>query len=294
MLLLTAVIWGTAFVFQRMGMDHIGPFAYSAARFSLGAMVLLPIAILSHSKGYFSSGAKATRTTAYIWGGGLAGLALFGGISFQQVGLVHTTAGKAGFITGLYVVIVPILGLVWRSKTTAGTWMGAALAAAGLYLLSITSGFTMAYGDALNFCGAFIWAAHVLILSRVAPFKDPLVLAVIQYATCAVLSWILAVALETVNIPSIIAAAVPILYGGVLSVGLAYTLQVVAQQHAHPAHAAVILSLETVFAALGGWLLLNEILSVRALIGCGLMLSGMLVSQLYTIFKVVILNHPRQ
>lgn len=283
LLLVTAAIWGIAFAFQRIGMAHVGPFTYTAARFSLGAAVLLPLALWSLRKGLFTGFRTRSDASAYLPGGVLAGLALFGGISLQQVGLVYTTAGKAGFITGLYVVIVPILGLLWRSRTTSGTWLGAVLAAIGLYLLSVTAEFRMARGDILVLCGAFVWAVHVHILARLAPRFDPLMLAVVQYVVCALISWVCALAMETVRWPAMVAAATAILYGGILSVGIAYTLQIVAQRHAHPAHAAVLLSLESVFAAIGGWLMLGETLSYRAGAGCALMLCGMLVSQLFTI-----------
>lgn len=279
LLLVTAIIWGIAFVFQRLGMEHVGPFTFSAARFTLGVAVLIPL-------GWHAARVDTARTgaipwRAYLLGGSLAGLALFGGISFQQVGLVYTTAGKAGFITGLYVVIVPILGMTGRIRTSPGTWLGAALSATGLYLLSVTADFSMDRGDGLVFISAFIWALHVHILGRTAPFCNPFVLSIIQYAVCALLSWLVAFAVEEVRWHAMVAASSAILYGGVLSVGIAYTLQVVAQRRAHPAHAAVLLSLEAVFAALGGWLLLGETLSPRGLVGCALMLWGMLVSQLY-------------
>jgi drug/metabolite transporter (DMT)-like permease len=281
MLVITAVIWGFAFTAQRMGMDHIGPFTYSAVRFALGAAMLLPLAIFSVRRRIFTPSAATGGMRVYLWGGGLAGLALYGGISFQQTGLVYTSAGNAGFITGLYVVIVPIMGLIWRQSSTAGSWLGALLAAGGLYLLSVTEDFGISRGDLLVLCGAVIWALHVHIIARVAPRSDPLMLAVIQFTICTALSWASALMFETIQWDGIVRAAIPILYGGVMSVGIAYTLQVVAQRNAHPAHAAIILSLEVVFAALGGWWILGESFTSRALFGCGLMLAGMLLSQLY-------------
>lgn len=272
-------------MFQRIGMDYVGPFTYSAARFTLGTLILIPFAAFTHQKSYFTSHIKTTGVRSYVLGGGMAGFALFGGISFQQVGLVYTTAGKAGFITGLYVVIVPIIGLLWRAKTTFGTWIGAVLSALGLYLLSITADLTIAHGDLLVLCGAFVWAIHVHILARVAPRANPMLLAMTQYGVCALLSWLSAFWRETIEPDHMIQAAVPILYGGVMSVGIAYTLQVVAQRRAHPAHAAILLSLEAVFAAVGGWLVLSEILSLRAMVGCILMLTGMLISQLHAILN---------
>ena len=225
-----------------------------------------------------------------IFGGGILGLTLFAAASLQQVGLVYTTAGNAGFITGLYVVIVPILGLLLGQRTDAGTWIGALLAAAGLYLLCITDEFSISFGDMLELAGAFLWAGHVLIIGWLSPKMDSLKLAFTQFAACSVLSIITAVFTEVIVLEALFKATIPILYGGVLSVGVAYTLQVVAQRNAHPAHAAILLSLEAVFAALGGWLILNETLAFRELFGCALMFAGMLLSQLYRIYTINMLR----
>ncbi len=275
LLLLTATIWGFAFVAQRVGMDFVGPFAFNGIRFALGALVLLPLAARSRS----AVGAISGRTG--VLGSLLAGLLLFAGASFQQVGLVYTTAANAGFITGLYVVIVPILGLLWGQRPGAGTWIGAVLAAAGLYLLSVGGQLHIAFGDLLEVIGAFFWALHVLLIGWLSPRIASSRLAFFQYAACSALSLATAALFEVTTLAGVLGAALPILYGGVCSVGIAYTLQVVAQQHAHPAHAAILLSLEAVFAALGGWLLLGETLSRRGLAGCALMLAGMLLSQLW-------------
>lgn len=280
--LLSATIWGFAFVAQRLGMDHVGPFTFNGIRFLLGAMVLLPFILGQRQKRVASEerGRPAGAQPIFLLGG-LAGLAIFGGASLQQVGLVYTTAGKAGFITGLYVVIVPIMGLLWGQQTNPGTWAGAFLAAVGMYLLSVNEDLSIGFGDLLELMGAVLWAAHIHLIGWMSPKTDSLQLAFCQFMTCAVASLITAIALETATMGAILAAALPILYGGVLSVGVAYTLQVVAQRQAHPAHAAILLSLEAVFAAVGGWLILNETLSGRALVGCVLMFGGMLVSQLY-------------
>ncbi len=178
---------------------------------------------------------------------------------------MYTTAGKAGFITGLYVIIVPILGLFWRQQPQIGTWVGAILAAFGLYFLSVTEELTIEPGDFLVLIGAFFWAAHVLIIGWLSPRINPIKLAFSQYVACSILSLITASIVEDITLSSIFLAAIPILYGGLISVGIAYTLQVVAQRDAHPAHAAILLSLEAVFAAIGGWLILGEILSARGL-----------------------------
>ena len=280
LLLLAAIIWGFAFVAQRVGMEHVGPFTYNGVRFLLGAVSLLPLLLLGARR----AGPVAPVRGPLLFGGSLlAGLLLFAGASLQQVGLIHTTAGKAGFITGLYVVIVPLLGLLWRQRTPWSTWCGAALAVAGLYFLTMSENLSLAEGDALVLIGALFWAGHVLAIGWLSGQQvEPVLLACLQFLICAVLSLAVAGFSEaaTFTLNGLWDAALPILYGGLLSVGVAYTLQVVGQRHAPPAHAAIILSLETVFAALGGWLLLNETLSQRGLFGCGLMFGGMLLSQL--------------
>jgi len=282
LLLITAAIWGFAFVAQRVGMEHIGPYLFNGIRFALGSLSLLPLIYFGMGNGR-SNGPPlpALDKKTKVLGSFLAGLVLFGGASLQQIGIVYTTAGKAGFITGLYVILVPIIGLKLGRKASTGTWIGAVLAVTGLYLLSVTEQFTIGKGDFLVLLSAFMWAAHVLWISWLSPRMNPLVLASSQFALCSLLSLMAAYAMEPIFISSILDAAVPILYGGLGSVGIAYTLQVVAQRDAHPAHASILLSMEGAFAVLGGWLMLNEVLSFRGLIGCALMLSGMLLSQLW-------------
>jgi drug/metabolite transporter (DMT)-like permease len=285
LLMLTAIIWGAAFVAQRLGMEHIGPFTFNGIRFALGALALQPLiwrmqATRAREGGAGGQGLDSARLVRY---GLLAGCVLFAGAALQQVGIVYTTAGKAGFITGLYVVMVPLFGLFLRQRAGAGTWLGALAAAVGLYLLSVNEDFTIAYGDVLELIGAVFWAGHVLLIGRLSPgmdATDAVKLASAQFAVCSLLSLGVAVATEPMVLAGISAAAVPILYGGLMSVGVAYTLQVVAQRDANPAHAAIILSMEAVFAAVAGYFVLGEVLAVRALIGCALMLGGMLVSQL--------------
>lgn len=291
LLLVTAVIWGGAFVAQRVGMEYVGPFTYNGIRFALGILVLLPFVFRGARQELEApSPILAVSRQKIIAGGVATGATIFCAASLQQVGLVYTTAGKAGFITGLYVVIVPVIGIFIGRQTNKGTWIGAGLAAVGLYFLSVTASFTIAAGDLLVLIGAVLWAVHVHLIGWLAPRMNAVRLAVIQYAACSILSLLTAVAIEPITLADVQAAAVPILYGGVLSVGVAYTLQVVAQKNAHPAHAAILLSMESVFAALGGWLLLNEILPLRGLLGCSLMLGGMLISQLH---GVAVRSRPR-
>ncbi len=277
LLLLTALLWGFAFAFQRMGNEFVGPFTYNGVRFALGAASLIPVIRYLDRKRVEKP--LAPPPFPFWMAALLAGVILTVGSALQQVALLYTTAGKAGFITGCYVVITPLLGMAFGQRAARGHWAGAVCAAVGLFLLSVTDSFTLAPGDGLVLIGAVFWACHVLALSWLAPRFDPVRLACGQFVVCAALHLVVAVIRETITLQGLWAAAVPILYGGVVSVGVAYTLQVVAQRRANPTHAAVILSLETVFAAAGGWLLLNETLGPRGLFGCGLMLAGMLVSQ---------------
>lgn len=283
LLVMTAMIWGFAFVAQRIGMDYVGPFTFNALRFALGSLSLLPVIWLLQKKQTTRIPRGKPHKSVQIWGI-MAGTVLFAGASFQQAGMVYTTAGKAGFITGLYVVIVPLLGLFWKQRPKLSTWLGAILAAIGLYFLSITSEFSISIGDLLVLISAFFWSSHVLLIGWLAPQTDSLKLAATQFAVCSVFSLITALLIETINFASIWQATIPILYGGLCSVGIAYTLQIIAQRDAHPAHSAIIMSLEGLFAAIGGWLVLGEVLSMRALLGCTLMLAGMFFSQISGIF----------
>jgi len=278
LLLLTAFIWGTTFVAQRMGMDHIGPMTYNASRFALGAITLMPLILVLRRAGV-APRRKASRRFL-LWGGALAGLALFGGASFQQMGLLYTTAGKAGFITSLYVVLVPLMGLFLGHRCGWFLWLGVALAVAGLYLLSVTESFTIGRGDLLVLVSAFFWAIHVQLIGYLAKRGSPLRIAWVQFVVCSALSLAAAVLTEEVTLAGVREATIPILYGGILSAGVAFTLQVVCQRTSPPAHAAIIMSLETVFAALAGWLVLSERLDLRDIAGCVLMLAGLMVVQL--------------
>ncbi|MBI9088097.1 MAG: DMT family transporter [Desulfobacterium sp.] len=281
-LLVAASIWGLAFVAQRMGMDHVGPFTYNGLRFALGGLSLLPFLLVARKKRKNRARVQDDPGSKEILQGGLlAGVILFAGSSLQQVGMLYTTAGKAGFITGLYVVIVPVMGLLWRQKAGTGTWIGALMAAVGLYFLSVTEEMTMSFGDFLELVGAFFFAMHVIVIGKLSQRIDTVRLSFVQCMLCSVVSMIVAVSMEEISLSGIRMAALPIFYGGVFSVGIAYSLQIYGQKGSHPAHAAILLSLESVVAAIGGCLILNEVLSGRSLSGCVLMMAGMLISQLY-------------
>lgn len=276
MLWVTAAIWGFAFVAQRAGMEFIGPFTFNGIRFLLGSISLLPLILWQkYKKNDF-----AIKQKNILKGGLLAGIVLFIGASLQQAGMVYTEAGKAGFITGFYVILVPIIGIFIGQHITKLLWAGAVIALAGLYLLTINGPIILQKGDLLILLSAFFWAIHVQLINKLVDSHSALPLSAFQFAVCGILSLATASYFETITLNSIIQATVPLLYGGLMSVGIAYTLQVVAQQHIHPAYASIILSFETVFAVIGGWLLLNELLSFRNLIGCSLMLAGILIVQL--------------
>lgn len=275
LLLLAAAIWGFGFVAQTLGMEHLSPFAFNGLRFLIGTFSLVPLVWFLHRQHKI----HVSTPKEFAIGSGVVGLLLFAGASFQQVGLLYTTAANAGFITGLYIVLVPILGLALKHATGANTWIGSAIAALGLYFLSVKEGMTIGYGDALQLVGALFWALHILAVDHFAKRISPVLLAMMQFLVCGVLSLMVSAVIEVTTLNGVLAAWGSLAYAGLISVGIAYTLQVLAQKHAHPAHAAIILSLETVFAAIGGILFLGESLGVRALFGCALMLLGMLISQ---------------
>jgi drug/metabolite transporter (DMT)-like permease len=269
-LLAAAIVWGSAFAACRVAAEQLGPFLYNGLRFALGALTLLP----------FMGRRLRNLTRLELWGGMLAGTLLFGGSTLQQKGLQFTTAGKAGFITGLYVVLVPLfLALVWRQRPRWSSWVASLVAAAGLYLLSAVEQIALSLGDVLELAGAVVWALHVILISRLAQRVDVLRLAWVQCVVCAVLSLAFGLGLESHTLAKLVDVWWAIAYTGVFSVGLGYTLQMLGQRHAPPADASVILSMESVFAALAGWLMLGETLTAWQLLGCGLMLVGMLLAQ---------------
>jgi drug/metabolite transporter (DMT)-like permease len=281
LLLLASVIWGFAFVAQRVGMQHIGPFTFNAIRFAIGGLALFPvITYLQKSKLPEVDAINVKPHFVLKYGSWLLGVVLFIASSFQQVGIVYTTGGNAGFITGLYVIFVPLFGLLWGKKTGLPLWIGALLAVAGLSLLSLKSDLSISKGDLLVLAGAFFWGIHVSLVGYLSPKLNALKLARNQFLVCSLLSLIVALIWEHISIASLCDALIPLLYGGFLSVAVAFTIQIIAQKKAHPSHAAIILNLETVFAALGGWIILHETMTLRAMAGCLLMICGMLYAQL--------------
>ena len=276
-LLLTALIWGFTFVVQRASMLHVGPYLFNALRFMLGTLSLIPVWFFLKNR-LVKFEHTPFRFTFIC--GLFAGIAIFAGASFQQVGLVTTTAGKSGFITGLYVIIVPIIGVVLGSYAGLNTWVGAIFSAIGLYFLCMTESLTLSLGDTLTLLCAVCFAVHVILISIFTQKNDPILLSMIQFAVCAILSLIVAICIEPIPLDGILNAGLSICFCGFFSVGIGYTLQVVGQLNANPTHAAIILCLEGVFAAICGWIFLDEQMTSRSVLGAGLMFLGMIISHI--------------
>ena len=285
LLVLTAALWGAAFVAQSTAMDKIGPFTFNGIRMFIGSLVLVPLILVLNKLDKRKPGYKPMTKADHkvlLTGGVLCGIALFFASTFQNYGVMYTTAGKAGFITTIYVVLVPILALVFmRKKSHWLTWVYAAIAVVGFYLLALGGGFgNINKGDMLVLVCAVLFAVHILIVDQYSPRTNGVALSCIQFFVCSVLSLIAAVIMEDISLTAIIDAAVPILYAGVCSCGIAYTLQVVAQKDTDPTVAALLMSLESVFSVLFGWLLLHEQLTGSEYAGCAVVFLAVVLSQI--------------
>lgn len=282
-LFLAAFIWGSAFIFQKMGMDHIGPFTFGLFRFCLGSLALLPVIWISGAVNKRRSTPKDITpfSDKTLWLGALlGGVSNFVAGSLQQVGLVYTTAGKAGFITSMSIVIVPIFLLFMRKKIGRMTWIGIAMAVIGLYLLCITESFSLQLGDSLVLGCAVAYSFQILIIDYFAERVDAVKLSFMMFMLAGILSGITALFTETIELQAILDCAVPILYVAILEVSVAFTLQIVGQKYTSPALAAIIMSLESVFAALCGGLFLGETMTGREIAGCIIMFAAFVISQL--------------
>ncbi|MDR2650357.1 MAG: DMT family transporter [Clostridiales bacterium] len=272
----TAIIWGLAFVAQRVGADYMSPFTFNGVRFMLGSVSLIPV-ILILERG------QAADNKVTFWAGAGGGIILFLASSLQQFGVEMTgSAGKAGFLTGLYTVLVPMLGRFLGRKVRMLTWIGAVSAVIGLYLLSVPDWGSMEPGDIVLVIGAFFWAGHIIFIDRFVNRIKVISFSMIQFFTCGLLSVICAFLFENVTLAGINAGIIPLLYGGLLSAGVAYTLQSVGQKGVEPAKAAIILSLEAIFSAIGSAVILNERLSPRGYAGCAFIFAGIIASQINT------------
>ena len=272
MLLLTAFIWGIAFVAQSDGMNYVGPFTFNCVRMVIGGLVLIPcIFILERMKGSRTEKKVERTNKKYMFIGGiLCGIALGAAAALQQIGIQYTTVGKAGFITAMYIIIVPVLGIFFRRKAGVRVWISVIIAVAGLYLLCMSGSLKLGRGDLLVLLCALVFSVHILL---------------IDYLTAGLISAVPMLLFEKPAVSDITAAWLPILYAGVLSCGVAYTLQVIAQKDADPTVASLVLSLESVFSVLAGWVILGQVLSGREILGCVLMFAAIILAQLPSVSK---------
>ncbi len=289
LLMLAALIWGSAFVAQSVGMDYLGPFSFNCVRSFMGSLVLLPVIwfmdrqkkeTAEHDGQKTEEGTREQNKKVLLSGGLCCGVILTLSTSLQQIGIKYTTAGKAGFITALYILIVPLLGLILGKKVGNKTWLGVALAVAGMYLLCIKEGFSISYGDFMVLLCALVFSLHILAVDYFSPRVDGIRLSCIQFFVCGCISAVPMLVWEHPEISQIIRAWQPLAYAGVLSSGVAYTLQIVTQKHLNPTVASLLMSLESVFAVLTGWLVLNERLSLKELLGCVLVFTAIILAQL--------------
>lgn len=286
LLILTAFIWGTAFVAQSVGMDYLEPFTFNGVRSLIGGAALLPciwfLGILNgkDTSGKDEKGKDKKGRRDLVLGGIACGMLLFGASSLQQVGIQYTTAGKAGFITACYIVIVPVLGIFLRKRIGWKVWLAVAIALAGLYFLCMTESFTIGKGDVLIFLCAVVFSLHILVIDYFSPRVDGVKMSCIQFFVCGIVSLPFMFVLEMPKAGAMLEGWMPLLYAGVLSCGVAYTLQIIGQKNVNPAVASLILSLESCFSVLAGWAVLGERMSARETAGCVLMFTAIILAQL--------------
>ena len=277
MLLAASFFWGTTFVAQILGMEGLGPYTYAASRFALGTLLIGTL-------WYAYRGKRAAERRAGTFHSGFragipVGLARFVGVTLHQVALLYTTAGKTAFITTLYIVLVPLAAVLLGQRVRAAQWGGALLAFAGVYFLSVHGALTLNTGDILVFLCSFFWMGQILLIDRFARAVDPIELCLMQMIVCTIGSTALAVVYETFVWMDLWYAAVPILYAGIFSCGVAYTCQILGQAYVEPTQAAILMSTEAIFAAVAGWIILGETMSGIQMLGCALLLSGALMAQ---------------
>ena len=281
MLLICAMIWGSAFVAQSSGMEHIGPWTFNAMRSLIGGFTLMALMPFLDRVRHVSADDKKTMDRKVLLKGGIAcGVVLCSASIFQQTGIQYTTVGKAGFLTALYTIAVPVLGMLIGRKTRPLVWVCVCISVVGFYFLSMAESLALSYGDGLVLVGSILFAIHILVIDRFSPVTDGVRLSCIQFFTAGIISLVPMFLFETPSVSAILSAAGPILYAGVLSSGAGYTLQIVGQKGADPAVASLLLSLESVFSAIFGFLLLHQVLSFKELAGCALIFIAIILSQL--------------
>ncbi len=280
-LIITALIWGTAFVAQSVGMDYVGPFTFITARYIVGGLFLIPCINLldKMNKKTVKESSHNDKKTLFV-AGILCGIALFTASCFQQIGIQYTTVGKSGFITSLYIVIVPMLGILFKKKVPAKVWISVVISLIGLYLLCMNEVFSISRGDFFILICAFCFSIHILIIDKYSSLVDGVRMSCIQFFVAGLLGVIPMLIFENPQIKDILNACSPILYAGIMSSGVAYTLQIIGQRYTSPVLATLIMSLESVFAALSGWIILGEILSLKEFAGCCLVFAAIILAQL--------------
>lgn len=287
LLFIAALFWGTTFVAQSLGMDYVGPFTYLWARSFVGGIILLPIAFLyqrfsnqDHLDQTDLINSKQLHKKHLLSGGIICGVVLFVASAFQQFGMLYTSVGKTGFITALYIVIVPIMGVFLKKKCGVNVWFSVLIAIVGLYLLCVNESFSISKGDALIFVCSILFATHIVVIDHFSPKVNGVLLSCIQFWICGIFSGIAMLIIEKPTLSSIVSAAGAILYAGIFSSGVAFTCQIVGQKHVKPAIAALIMSLESVVSVLAGWLVLKETLSTKELLGCLIMFCAIIFAQI--------------
>ncbi|MBP3603496.1 MAG: DMT family transporter [Lachnospiraceae bacterium] len=279
LLFLAAFIWGIAFVAQSVGMDYMGPLSFIGGRFLMGSAVLVPLVVYKRKKNKIENIRPADAKVTIV-GGISCGLALCFASLMQQFGIMHTTVGKAGFITTLYIIIVPIFGVFLKRKVAGKVWISAVIAAAGMYLLCMNEKLTIGKGDGLVFVCAILFSVHILVIDYFSPKADGVELSCLQFLTAGIIGSVGAILFEEPRIGDFIAGIIPLAYAGIMSSGVAYTLQIIGQKDMDPTVASLILSMESVISMLAGWVLLGQALSGRELLGCLLVFGAVILVQL--------------
>lgn len=279
-LFLTASIWGIAFVAQSVGMDYVGPFTFNSVRSIIGGIMLIPCIFLLNKISKKEKNLKKDEKKILLLGGICCGILLFAASNFQQIGIKYTTVGKAGFITACYIILVPILGIFLGKKTGKAIWLSVALAVIGLYLLCMSGSLSINKGDFFVLCCAFLFAVHILVVDYFAPKTDGVKLSCIQFLVCGIISAVPMFLFENPTLTALLQAWKPLLYAGVMSCGVGYTLQIIGQKNMNPTIASLILSLESCISVLAGWVILHQKLSLREILGCIIMFSAILIAQI--------------
>ena len=280
LLTIAALVWGAAMSFQSEGMEHVGPLTFQAVRFMLGGTVLLPL-VLTLGKKDPGEGSPNYNPKGVLFGGAVCGFFLMIACTLQQFGIIYTTVGKAGFLTSLYIIVIPVLGIFLRKRIGLNVWIGVVLAMVGMYLLCMKESLVLSKGDTLVLICAFVFSFQIMAIDKYAAIYNGLKLSCVQFYVCGILSVIVMFIFEKPDLTGLWAARVPILYTGVMSCGIGYTFQTLAQKNLQPTVASIIMSLESVFAAVFGWILLKQAMSVREIVGCFVLFAAIIITQVF-------------